>query len=50
VVREIQTMSKLGRVVLILRRSLPVFPDQPTISEAVGSSQKCWFEMKEAAN
>jgi hypothetical protein len=34
-------LSWVNRVVLTMRRPLPVFPDQRTFSESVGMSQRC---------
>jgi hypothetical protein len=32
------------RVILTVRRSLPVYPDKQTISEPVGTSHLCQFQ------
>ena len=57
VIRPPTTRSEsANRVVLIARRSLPIYPDERTSKDRAGMSQKCqeatsqaWRDMKEAA-
>ena len=55
--RATQCPKRVNRVVLTLRRPLPVFPDERTWPEPVGMSLTCQqttldttFEIKEATN